>query len=231
MYHYVNWFRVVNHLPWNPGFSLTVSPEIFKKQMDWLEEKTFRFLSLDETVNLKGKISLGERAVAITFDDGFQDNYQKAFSLLIGRKKPAALFVVVHWVGQKGFMRWKEIKELSDHGITIGSHSLTHRRLKTIADDKELEDELVRSKKEIEDRTGKEVRYFSYPVGIVDKRVLEKVKRAGYRAAWVAGARPDVFLQDSSYTFRRVKITPSDSQILRFAIKAYGLKGLLQNRS
>lgn len=223
MYHCVNSFKSKD--------SLVVSPESFTKQMDWLEKKSFRFLSLDEVVDSEGKTPLWDPSVAITFDDGFRDNYEKAFPALIRRKKNAALFVVVNWVGQNGFVGWKEIKELAKEGITIGSHSLTHRWLTRIADEKELEGEITDSKKKIEDQIGREVRHFSYPVGVVDERVAEKVKKAGYRAAWVAGTRPAAPVSDSFYCFQRVKVSPSDAMLLRFAVKAYGLKGLFQSKN
>lgn len=208
--------------------SLIVSPENFKSQIDWLEKKSFRFLSLDEVVSREGTLPFFERSIALTFDDGFRDNYEAGFSLLVQRKKSAALFVVVNWVGQNGFLNWREIRELADSGITIGSHSLTHRWLPDVLDSQELQREIADSKKKIEDQIGREVSYFCYPVGGVDERVAEQVRMAGYRAAWVAGARPTILIKDSSLSLRRLKINSSDSSLFRFAIKAYGIKGLFQ---
>jgi len=219
MYHQIN-------QP-DPSTSLVVSPESFARQMDWLERRRFRFLSLNEVVERKGRIPFFERAVALTFDDGFRDNRENAFSLLLKRRRPAALFVVVDWVGQNGFLDWAEIRELSDAGITIGSHSLSHRWLPDISNASELEREVRDSKKFIEDHIGREVPWFCYPVGGVDQRVADGVQKAGYRAAWAAGAKPshrkgiDPFL-----CLRRIKVSPSDSNLFRFAIKSYGLKML-----
>lgn len=206
--------------------SLTISPECFKKQIDFLQTKNFRFLSLEEVVAQKATAPLTSRCVTLSFDDGFLDNYEKAFSILLERKLKAALFVVVNWVGQKDFMNWDQIRELSRNGIEIGSHTLTHRWLPDITDSKELESELVDSKKRIEDEIQKEIPWFSYPVGGIDERVVEGVKKAGYRAAWVAGARPTASIKDPFFCLRRVKITPSDATSIRFGIKAYGIKGL-----
>lgn len=218
MYHRVN--RL------DPPSSLIVSPESFARQIDWLERKKFHFLSLDEVVEGGGRSSLWERSVALTFDDGFYDNYENAFSLLGRRQLPAALFVVVNWVGQNGYVSWSQIRELSQKKILIGSHSLTHRWLPHLSDYQELRSEIVDSKKRIEDEIGREVRHFSYPVGGVDERVAEFVKRAGYGAAWVAGARPSVLVKDPLFSIRRLKVGPSDSSLTHFAVKAYGLKGV-----
>lgn len=206
--------------------SLTVSPETFAKQIHWLRQTGFKFLSLDQTSDLS-KTFIWDRSVSLTFDDGFLDNYQNAFPLLIQYKIPAALFVVVNWVGQKDYVTWDQIRELNQSGISIGSHSLTHRWLPDIKDDVELQSEIVDSKKRIEDETSREVRYFSYPVGGVDERVMKKVRDSGYRSAWVAGARPSVRLNDPRFCLRRFKISPSDSALYRFGAKAYGLRTLL----
>ena len=218
MYHRIN--RL------DPASSLTVSPGSFARQLEWLRRKKFHFLSLDEVIHRSIKTSFLDRSIALTFDDGFHDNYENAFSLLMRQKLPAALFVVVNWVEEKGYLSWKEIRELSQKGILIGSHSLTHRWLPHLADDQELESEIVDSKKRIEDEIGREVLHFSYPVGGVDERVADSVMKAGYRAAWVAGGRPRVTVRDSSFFIRRVKVSPSDSSLSHFALKAYGIKGL-----
>ena len=209
--------------------SLVIPPEDFSRQIDWLDKKSFRLLSLDEVIQQGCRAPLWERSLALTFDDGFRDNYEQAFPLLLTRGKTAALFVVVHWVGTKGFMDWKEIRKLADSGITIGSHALTHRWLPDLKDPAELHAEIFDSKKIIEDRIGKEIRHFCYPVGGVDQRVADEVEQAGYRAAWVAGARPTCRIRQRRLSLRRVKIGPSDGQIFRFSLKARGIKGLFSD--
>lgn len=206
--------------------SLIVSPESFEFQIRWLKNNHFRFLTLDEVVENRLRIPLWERAVALSFDDGFRDNYVNGFSLLLQKKKTAALFVVVDWVGKPGFMTWEEIRRLADAGMTIGSHSLTHRWLPDISDDHDLRREIFDSKKILEDRLSREIRHFAYPVGGMDKRVGDFVKEAGYQAAWVAGARPTASYDDPDFSIRRLKIGARDYAMSRFAFKAFGLKGI-----
>lgn len=220
MYHQIS--------PAGSSSSLRISPNDFLRQIHWLEKRSFRFLSLDQVVDLECRVPFLERAVSLTFDDGFRDNYEQAFPILLEKKINAALFVVVNWVGQNGFMDWKEIRELADSGITIGSHSLTHRWLPNLSNPSELQVEIRDSKRKIEDQIGKEVRHFCYPVGGLSEPVAGEVKRAGYKAGWVASATPTVRIDDPLFCVRRVKISSSDSNLFRFAIKTFGIKRLFQ---
>ena len=142
MYHRIN--------DLDPESSLIVSPPVFLRQLEWLQKNRFRFLTLDELIDSGAQASLFSRQVALTFDDGFRDNYEHALTWLTQREIPAALFVVVNWVGRGEFMDWQKIREMADAGITIGSHSLTHRWLPDISDEKELRREIYDSKKIIE---------------------------------------------------------------------------------
>ena len=185
--------------------SLIVSPESFEFQINWLERNHFRFLTLDEVVEKGLRVSLWKRTVALSFDDGFHDNYMNGFSLLLEKKRAAALFVVVDWVGRPGFMTWEEIRYLADAGITIGSHSLSHRWLPDISDDHDLRKEILDSKKILEDKLNREIRHFAYPVGGMNKRVP---------------------YDDPDFAIRRLKVGPNDQLLSRFIIKAFGVKNL-----
>lgn len=86
--------------------------------------------------------------------------------------------------GIDGPMDWTEVRALSEAGIEIGSHSVTHPVLARVGDDAQLERELVDSKAEIEARTGRPVVSLAYPVGgpsAYSDRVIDVARRAGYR--------------------------------------------------
>lgn len=78
---------------------------------------------------------------------------------------------------------WEEIKELDADVLEIGSHTRTHPNCTSLADDKELEDEILHSKRDIEDITGRKVEHFCYPAGLYNERVLDEVKASGYQSA------------------------------------------------
>lgn len=86
--------------------------------------------------------------------------------------------------GYDGPMSWTQVKALSDAGIEIGSHSVSHPVLANVADDAQLERELFDSKAQIEAHTGQPVVSLAYPVGgpgAYSDRVVDVARRAGYR--------------------------------------------------
>lgn len=83
-------------------------------------------------------------------------------------------------------MPWEMIKEMSDFGMTISSHSISHPYLAReypYRGDAWLMSQLSDSKKQIEDITGKECYAFAYPFGSRDEHVADAVRKAGYKCA------------------------------------------------
>lgn len=108
-----------------------------------------------------------------------------------------------------GPMDWTQVKELSDGGMEIGSHSVTHPVLAQVKDDAQLRMELHDSKSEIERRTGQPVVSIAYPVGgpgAYDDRVVEATREAGYRFAFTYEAGPNRLDTDNRYRMRRLAV-------------------------
>jgi peptidoglycan/xylan/chitin deacetylase (PgdA/CDA1 family) len=76
-------------------------------------------------------------------------------------------------------LSWKEITYLQNNGWTIGSHSATHRSFKNLST-AEIEKEIFMAKKTIERNIKVEVKAFAYPRGVVNAKVINAVKEAGY---------------------------------------------------
>src|SRR5262249_49811893 len=121
-------------------------------------------------------------AVVITFDDGWQDQYDVAFPILQKHHFTATFFVYTNAIGNgSAFMTWDELRELQHAGMTIGAHSRTHPRL--IEPNVSLENEIDGSRDDIERQLGVSPELFAYPYGLWDRRVVAAVRAAGFRAA------------------------------------------------
>jgi peptidoglycan/xylan/chitin deacetylase (PgdA/CDA1 family) len=204
----------------DPNGIFTVKPKMFKTQVEQLKYgNLYTLASLSCGLGLLGS---NREIVAITFDDGYKDNLYFVAPLLVESGIPFTVFVTTDLSknNKKDILQPLEIRELSKMpGVEIGSHGVTHRRLKEL-DDTELIDELVTSKKYLEDIIGKEVTSMSYPHGSFDKRVQRAVGGVGYKIA----ANSYFSLNNISsnhYSFARTSIW-SDDTIRTFSQKLCG---------
>lgn len=167
--------------------SITVSTKNFKKQMDYLC-KNFSIVSL-ETIyhNIKYRKNLNKDNVAISFDDGYKDNYYNAFPILKKKIIPATLFIITDSVGKsKEILNIEEITDMKNNGISFGSHTASHKVLVDL-ERQSASEEIIRSKKELELMIGEKVKYFAYPKGKkkhFNKYIKQIVDKAGYKGAF-----------------------------------------------
>ena len=165
--------------------SLSVLPGDFESQLKYLSDHGYHSISPDELFEgLAGTGALPENPVLITFDDGYKDNYTTAFPLLKKYGFKATIFVVTSFLGQKSqYFTWEQAREMEKEGISIQSHTATHRSMTDLSDE-QLRAELVESKKKAEEELGHPVEYMAYPTGTYNLHIAEMVKEAGYKAAF-----------------------------------------------
>jgi len=189
---------------------IVVSPKSFAKQMDYLQKKHYKVLSLDELVSLiKEKKPMPRKSVVITFDDGYENNYLNAYPALKKYGFPATIFVIVDLIGREGYLTWDEISEMEKYGITVGSHTLDHTYLPGVPVEWQ-EHQIVESKKILEARLGHRVDYFVYPSGGFTEETKAIVKGAGYKGACSTN-RGYQTLNKDEYELKRVRFKNTDS--------------------
>ncbi len=180
MYHHVG------DLPPNPDGirrDLTVSPDNFERQLVYFAETRARTVHLDHLMDhLAGRSELPPRAIVLTFDDGYDDNYLHAFPLLKQYGMVGTFFIPTGLVGRPGYMTWEQLEEMAAAGMAIEAHSISHADLTKIAP-AQLARELAVPKQELEDHLGRPCRFLAYPGGRFDPAVIRATKAAGYTAA------------------------------------------------
>lgn len=201
--------------------SLSVSPENFRRQMIFLKEHKYNVVKLEDIPDLLRQNKVSQKTVAITFDDGYENNYQEAFKILKELQLPATIFIIPALVGIEGYLSWQEIIEMSESGIiSIGSHTMTHPWLKDLPEPK-LESELSDSKRAIESHIRKEVYAFSYPLGGFNENIREKVIKAGYKTA-VATNPGKKYPKHDVFAMKRLRISRTSDNLFVFWIEASG---------
>ncbi len=198
----------------------TVSVDAFERQMRFLARR-FQVIDLKVAVDcLDRSAPLPRKSAVITFDDGYEETYTLAWPVLRRLGFPATLFVTVEEIGRPGFATWVQVREMAQHGISIGCHTMHHRYLPAVPTDR-LPQEIVEAKRVLEERLGQPVQFISYPVGGFTAEVQALVKQAGYRAACTTN-RVSALDGVDRFALRRVKVTERDGNVWLFRAKLSG---------
>ncbi|HTZ11643.1 MAG TPA: polysaccharide deacetylase family protein [Candidatus Margulisiibacteriota bacterium] len=232
MYHSVNPVK-------NPYIrSLIVSPESFRRQMRFLKERRYNVVTLKqlgELIASGGKIP--PRTIAITFDDGYRDNYTYAFPVLKEYKIPATIFIIIDEVGRlvkdksgDDRLSWEEIRLMQDSGlINFGSHTMGPKLLTEIKSEEELKRQIFLSKSILEGELGVPVYAFSYPEGRFNAKIRQMVMDAGYKMAVATKLKKD-YTKNDVFALRRVRVSPNSDNLFVFWFETSGFYNFLRRR-
>ena len=162
----------------NSGTVISTAPAVFKRQVSALAAAGYEAITLRELVaSIKQSSLLPAKPIVLTFDDGFRNFYREAFPTLDDHGFRATVFLVTDFCGRfndwsgnpasfprSEILNWREIRELSDNGVEFGSHTKTHPDLTKISKEA-MEDEIIGSKRALDDALGVETESFAYPFG------------------------------------------------------------------
>lgn len=205
------------------------APHKFERQIAYLKRKGCEFYTASKLIEFyRANGEFPARAIAVTFDDGWKDNYTHAFPVLKKYGAKATVFLVTECIGEtsdrvtaegeaaREHLSENDIREMSQNGIEFDSHSLSHSLFHQIGED-QIEREVTESKKIIENLTQKECTVFAYPAGFYTDFAKRAIERAGYTGAFstVYGSEENFDL----YSMNRVEILRRDSYPFRYGSK------------
>lgn len=163
---------------------LTVLPSQFVAQLRYLRTSGYHVVTVRQLVQyLRFGAVLPPRPVALTFDDGYSDVFQGAYQPLLRAHLSATFFIVPSFLGTPRYLTWQQVKIMSDHGMDIEAHTMTHPDLTRIGP-RSVQWQLAESRRELQARLHRSVRLFAYPYGAHSPAVVAAVARAGYLAAF-----------------------------------------------
>ncbi len=201
----INGLLRINNLSWgiilcyhsisNDSWRYSTQIKNFETQLKYLK-KNHRIVSLDDLL----KKSRLNNNISLTFDDGYKDFINNALPLLNKYGVKGTLFVLGEPVNanreeldnNKELMSFDEIKKIKKMGWEVGFHTDTHADLTKLTES-QLTREVIKGKQKLEQKLGFRLRFFAYPKGEYDKKVLQVVKKAGFEAAFTtSGGTADV---------------------------------------
>ncbi|KQL51567.1 polysaccharide deacetylase [Heyndrickxia shackletonii] len=192
------------------GNGLCVPENEFFSQMKWLKENGYYTLSPEEAYLVLTKdIKPRENCVLITFDDGYEDNYTKAYPILKQFGMKATIFMIGRSINKKNHLTAKQMLELSRNGFSVESHTIHHLNLNQLSADQQTS-EMKRSKELLDKMLHQNTIFLCYPAGVYNEETLKLAQSAGYKMA-VTTEPGDAFRDQGMYSLHRIRIFPGMS--------------------
>lgn len=188
--------RVVEQRSDGDNRELEITPEFLKRTIENYRQQGHRFVSIDEACEIISKGYTSHPFICLTFDDGYQDNYDIAYPILKQLEVPFAIYVTTGFIDNRIPMWWYPNKQLgiglevlkildADPLCTIGAHTVSHPRLDTLSLE-EQQREIMQSRQELETLLGHPIVHFSYPHGAYNDETISIVRENGFHTALMA---------------------------------------------
>jgi peptidoglycan/xylan/chitin deacetylase (PgdA/CDA1 family) len=179
MYHAVAWEQSL----------ISISPDLFRQQMEWLYEQGYNAIPLSQLINnLNNQKNLPKNTIVLTFDDGFVNLFVHVFPILVKYGFSGTIFLVSGYCGQSNdwpgqpsniprmpLLNWDQIREMDEYGIEFGAHTVNHPILDQL-EPAEIRREILNSKNTIEIQLSHKINTFAYPYGRFDKNIKDVLK-------------------------------------------------------
>lgn len=207
------------------GNILTLSEDIFKRQMQYLAKHNYYVTSLRKVAQMiKEGEDISNNWVVLTFDDGYRDFYSQVYPILKERQFNATVFVIVNSLEKnKNSLNWEQVEQLAkDDLIDIGVHTLSHRMLPLLTPF-EAKKEISLSKQILGMKLKEPIVTFCYPYGALDDSTKEMVKEAGFKVAVGTAYQRGQFRDNDIYILKRVFVSRVSKYpfVFRFMLSGY----------
>ena len=163
--------------------TLIMKPALFESHLRYLKEQGYTIVTVAELAERLQKGESVDKYVALSFDDGYKNNYSVVLPLLQKYEAKGSFFVINRDIGDKLHMDEKEIKALIAAGMELGSHTYSHNPLADI-DEKYLVWETDTSRFWLKKKfDGYIVRTLAYPNGSYNDKVIAAAQKYGFYRA------------------------------------------------
>lgn len=182
---------------------IVVPVNLFKAQLKILADSGYHTILPDQLYDyLTTGAPLPEKPFMITFDDTDDDQFNIAWPEMKKYGFKGVFFVMTVSMNRPKYMKRDQIKQLSDNGNVIASHTWNHRRFIDYKTKEDWATQVEKPMKQIEELTGKRAAYFAYPYGLWDKKGIPELKKRGIKAAFILSTARDP--DEPLFTIRRM---------------------------
>ena len=171
---------------------MVMATSAFREQMQYLKDNGYRVISLRDFLEFTrlGR-QIPQRAVVLTFDDGYKSFRQLAYPVLKQLGFTATLFVYTDYVGAgRNALSWQDLRELAAEGFDVQAHSKSHGDLRRTTGEpdaqyqRRMQAELAQPQELFQRHLGRRADVIAYPYGSWDEWLLGKAIEHGYVAGF-----------------------------------------------
>ncbi len=202
LYHHI---REYSSLIDEEAKNLSVSPEEFEKQMQYLHKNQFTAITSKDIIHN----TVPCKSVMITFDDGYYDVYTRAYPIMKKYNYVWVIGIILAKVDESDYLFWSDIQKLQKAGWEIASHTWHHPNLSTLSE-QYIPYQIGQSKKDLEKWFDTTVNIFVYPGGRYTYATLDQIKISGYQYAFTTQSGKTNLLKPH-LELKRIDILPSTS--------------------
>lgn len=182
---------------------IIVPVELFKAQLKILADSGYHTILPDQLYSyLTTGAPLPPKPFMLTFDDTDDDQYNIAWPEMKKYGFKGAYFIMTVSLNRPKYMTREQVKQLSDEGNMIESHTWDHHMFTQYKTPQDWETQVGKPKKQIEDITAKAADYFAYPYGLWNEAGIPELKKRGIKAAFILSTKRDP--DEPLYTIRRM---------------------------
>lgn len=185
--------RVLEQCSEGKNRELEITPQFLEQTIEGYLHQGYRFVSIDDVCDITTNGKTDKPFVCLAFDDGYQDNYDIAYTILKRYDVPFAIYVTTGFIDNRLPMWWYPNEQLgistdslkfldADSLCTIGAHTVSHPRLDTLSNEEQRK-EILESQNILESILGHSVNHFSYPHGAYNDDTLSIVRDCGFHTA------------------------------------------------
>lgn len=218
-------YHKIGHIE-NCDVEYSISSELFEEQIKFIN-KYYNVIKFSDIDRLRNS---GKKNIIITFDDGFKDNYNNAFSVIKKYNIPIYIFLISDAINLKCFLNWDQILEMKRTGLVLfGNHTKDHPSIRSLTYD-EIRSQILDANKDLQKNLDN-IEIFSYPYGEFDSRAVEIVKNAGFKyGVTIIEGINDQY--SNPFLLKRISILDLDIQtrfLLKYPNLTFAIRSLFQN--
>ncbi|SIR33722.1 polysaccharide deacetylase family protein [Pontibacter lucknowensis] len=179
-----------------------IPEERFKEHIKMLADSGYQTVLPDQLMAyLTTGAPLPEKPVMLTFDDTSLGQYTVAAPELEKYGFKGVFFIMTVSLGRPNYMSKAQVKELSDRGHVIGSHTWDHQNVKKYQG-QDWVTQVEKPSRQLTEITGKPTEYFAYPFGLWNPKAIPELKQRGMAGAFQLAGKRDP--QDPLHSIRRI---------------------------